>query len=81
MRVLVIGASGAVGIRIVSQLRDGGHQVTGSCRSPGKMARLRAAGADPVVLDALDARAVREAVAAAAPEAIIYQATALAGAW
>ena len=80
MRVLVIGASGAVGIRIVSQLRDGGHQVTGSCRSPGKAARLRAAGADPVVLDALDARAVREAVAAAAPEAVIYQATALAGA-
>jgi nucleoside-diphosphate-sugar epimerase len=80
MRVLVIGASGAVGIRIVSQLRDSGHQVTGSCRSPGKTARLREAGADPVVLDALDARAVRAAVAAAAPEAIIYQATALAGA-
>jgi len=80
MRVLVIGASGAVGIRIVAQLRDDGHQVTGSCRSPGKTARLRAAGADPVVLDALDARAVREAVAAAVPEAIIYQATALAGA-
>jgi nucleoside-diphosphate-sugar epimerase len=30
------------------------------------------------VLDALDARAVREAVAAAAPDAIIHQATALA---
>jgi nucleoside-diphosphate-sugar epimerase len=80
MRVLVIGASGAIGIRIVSQLREHGHQVTGSCRAPGKAARVRAAGADPVVLDALDGQAVRAAVAAARPEAIIYQATALADA-
>jgi nucleoside-diphosphate-sugar epimerase len=80
MRVLVIGASGAIGIRIVSQLCEHGHQVTGSCHTPGKTAQVRAAGADPVVLDALDGQAVRAAVAAARPEAIIYQATALANA-
>jgi nucleoside-diphosphate-sugar epimerase len=80
MRVLVIGASGAIGVRIVSQLREHGHQVTGSCHTPQKTAQVRAAGADPVVLDALDGQAVRAAVAAARPEAIIYQATALANA-
>ncbi|MGH2881522.1 MAG: NAD-dependent epimerase/dehydratase family protein, partial [Solirubrobacteraceae bacterium] len=79
MKILVIGATGVIGTRIVSQLQQNGHEVTGTSRSPGKAARLRALGAEPVVLDALDAKAVREAVGAARPEAIIYQATALAG--
>jgi len=51
--------------------------VIGSSRSSGNAARLRALGAEPIVLDALDARAVREAVAAARPDGIVYQATAL----
>jgi nucleoside-diphosphate-sugar epimerase len=80
MRVLVVGASGAIGARLVSQLRQRGHEVTGSSRSPGKAGRLRALGAEPIVLDALDAAAVRRAVAAARPDAMIYQATSLADA-
>jgi nucleoside-diphosphate-sugar epimerase len=80
MRVFVVGASGAIGRRLVPQLMERGHEVTGSARSPGKAARLRTLGAESVVLDALDAQAVREAVAAAEPDAIIHQATALADA-
>ena len=80
MRVLVVGASGAIGTRLIPQLIERGHEVTGSCRSPGNTGRLRELGAEPVVLDALDAGAVRDAVAAARPDAIIYQATALANA-
>jgi 2-alkyl-3-oxoalkanoate reductase len=80
MRVLVVGASGAIGTRLVPQLVEHGHQVTGTCRSPAKTAQLRELGAEPVVLDALDANAVRDTVAGARPDAIIYQATALAGA-
>lgn len=80
MRVLVVGASGAIGARLIPQLADRGHQVIGSSRSPGKTERLRRLGAEPIVLDVLDARAVRAAVAAARPGAIIYQATALADA-
>ena len=78
MRVLVVGASGAIGTRLVPQLRERGHEVIGSSRSSGKAERLRALGAEPIVLDALDAKATRAAVAAARPDAIIYQATALA---
>jgi 2-alkyl-3-oxoalkanoate reductase len=78
MRVFVVGASGAIGTRLVPQLIERGHVVIGSCRSPDGAERLRALGAKPVALDALDARAVREAVAAAEPEAIVHQATALA---
>jgi nucleoside-diphosphate-sugar epimerase len=79
MRVFVAGASGAIGARLVSQLIDRGHEVTGTCRSPAKAERLRAAGAAPVALDLLDPAAVRAAVFDAAPDAIIHEATALAG--
>jgi 2-alkyl-3-oxoalkanoate reductase len=79
MRVLVVGASGAIGSRLVPQLMERGHEVIGSARSPDKAEQLRRLGAESVVLDALDARAVREAVAAARPDAIAHQATALTG--
>src|ERR671914_1689563 len=79
MRVFVVGASGAIGSRLVPQLIERGHKVIGSARSPDKAERLRGLGAESVVLDALDARAVREAVAAARPDAIVHQATALSG--
>jgi nucleoside-diphosphate-sugar epimerase len=78
MKVLLVGASGAIGGRLVPQLIDDGHEVIGTCHSPAKTEQLRALGAEPVVLDALDARAVRETVARAEPDAIVYQATALA---
>jgi nucleoside-diphosphate-sugar epimerase len=78
MRVFVVGASGAIGTRLVPQLIDRGHEVIGTSRSPDKAKGLRALGAEAVVLDALDARAVREAVRRAEPNAIVHQATALA---
>jgi uncharacterized protein YbjT (DUF2867 family) len=49
MKVLLIGASGAIGGRLVPQLIDGGHEVIGTCHSPAKTERLRALGAEPVV--------------------------------
>jgi nucleoside-diphosphate-sugar epimerase len=78
MRVLVVGASGAIGRHLVPQLIDHGHEVTGTFRSAGSADRVRSLGAKPVELDALDARAVRAVVLEDAPEAIIHQATALA---
>ena len=79
MRVFVAGASGAIGTRLVPQLVERGHEVVGSSRSPEKAGRLRELGAQPVVLDLLDPGAVRAAVAEARPDAIVHQATALAG--
>jgi 2-alkyl-3-oxoalkanoate reductase len=80
MKVFVAGASGALGARLVPQLVARGHHLIGTTRSPEKAKHLAAAGAEPVVLDVLDASAVREAVVAAGPDAIVHQATALAGA-
>ena len=78
MRVFVVGASGAIGTRLVPQLIDRGHEVIGTSRSPGNAERIRALGAQPVALDLLDARAVRKAVLETEPDAIVHQATALA---
>jgi nucleoside-diphosphate-sugar epimerase len=78
MRVFVAGASGAIGSRLVAQLVDQGHEVVGTCRSAGSTERVRTLGAEPVVLDLLDARAVRKAVLDSEPDAILHQATALA---
>jgi nucleoside-diphosphate-sugar epimerase len=79
MRIFIAGAGGAIGARLVPQLVQRGHEVIGSSRTPEKADRLRALGAEPVVLDLLDADAVRSAIAAAKPGAIVHQATALAG--
>jgi 2-alkyl-3-oxoalkanoate reductase len=78
MRVLVAGASGAIGTRLVPQLIDRGHEVIGTSRSPENAERVQALGAKPIALDLLDPRAVRKAVLEAEPDAIVHQATALA---
>ena len=78
MRVLVVGASGAIGTRLVPLLIERGHQVIGTSRSRERRERIRALGAEPIVLDLLDPCAVREAVLDAGPDAIVNQATALA---
>ena len=79
MRVFVAGAGGAVGRHLVPQLVARGHEVVVSTRSPEKLERLRALGAEAVVMDGLDAGSVGEAVARAEPEVVVHQMTALAG--
>jgi nucleoside-diphosphate-sugar epimerase len=78
MRVFVMGATGALGRYLIPGLVAAGHQVTAATRTPGKVAQLREAGAEPVVADGLDREAVIAAVQAAAPEVIVHQMTALA---
>ena len=79
MKVLVTGASGAIGKQLVPKLVSAGHTVTGITTSPEKREMLRGLGAEPVVADVLDAEEIGAVVAAASPEAIIHEATALAG--
>ena len=80
VRVFVAGGSGAVGRRLVPQLVAHGHQVTATTTSAAKLGVLEQLGADGVVMDGLDAVSVGEAVAAARPDAIVHQMTALSAA-
>jgi nucleoside-diphosphate-sugar epimerase len=79
MKVFVAGATGAVGKQLVPQLLAGGYEVAAMTRSPQHAASLRAAGAEPVVADALDRTAVLRAVTHTAPDVVIHQLTALTG--
>ncbi|HYT21007.1 MAG TPA: NAD(P)-dependent oxidoreductase [Candidatus Polarisedimenticolia bacterium] len=78
MRVLVAGATGVVGKRLVPMLVAAGHEVVGSTQSPEKVKSVTAMGAEPVVLDLLNREAVMKAVVAARPDAVVHQATSLA---
>jgi 2-alkyl-3-oxoalkanoate reductase len=79
MKVFVAGATGALGRQLVPQLVARGHKVAAMTRSTSKQDLVRRLGAWPVVADALDADAVAQAVAAAEPEVIVHELTALSG--
>ena len=76
MRILIAGASGAIGTPLVRRLRASQHEVFALSRPPGS-ARLQEMGAEPVVADALDAAAVKEAVGRIRPDAVINELTSL----
>ncbi|MGW7253600.1 NAD-dependent epimerase/dehydratase family protein [Streptomyces sp. NPDC054834] len=77
MRVFVAGGTGVLGRRLVPQLVARGHHVTATTTSAAKLGSLTRLGADGVVMDGLDAVSVGEAVAAARPDAIVHQMTAI----
>jgi 2-alkyl-3-oxoalkanoate reductase len=79
LRIFLAGATGTLGRRLVPRLIERGHHVTGTTRSEERAALLREMGAEPAILDPLDADAVRDAVAAARPDVVVHQLTALAG--
>ncbi|WP_345473264.1 NAD(P)-dependent oxidoreductase [Actinoallomurus oryzae] len=77
MRVLVAGATGVIGARMVPLLGAVGHEVLGLARPGGDTATLEAAGAEPVVADALDRDGLCRAVRQAAPDAVVNMLTAI----
>jgi nucleoside-diphosphate-sugar epimerase len=73
VRVLVAGASGAVGRPLVRELLAAGHEVIGMTRS--RADAIRELGAEPVEADALDSEAVLRAVEHARPDVVVNQLT------
>jgi nucleoside-diphosphate-sugar epimerase len=77
MKVLLAGATGALGKQLVPRLVADGHEVVGITRTESKLGMLRELGAAGVVADLLDPEQVARVVAEAEPEVIIHQLTAL----
>jgi nucleoside-diphosphate-sugar epimerase len=77
MRVLLVGASGAIGRRLIPWLLHRGYEVIGAFKNPAHFEQVQSLGAKPVVLDVLDREAVRKTVLGTGPDVIIHEATAL----
>lgn len=78
MRIVVAGATGVLGIRVVPLLAAAGHDVLGLTRTPGNVALLEERGARAAVCDVYDAGALQRIVADFAPEAVLHELTDLA---
>jgi 2-alkyl-3-oxoalkanoate reductase len=77
MRILIAGASGAIGRPLIRRLKAKQHEVFALTRSPDSAAASKEIGAEPVIADALDAAAVRAAVGRIRPDAVINELTSL----
>ena len=77
MRILIAGATGAIGLPLVRHLKDAGHTVFGLARSEQSSRILSEIGAGAVVADATDAVAIRAAIARVRPDAVINELTSL----
>ncbi len=75
MKVLLAGATGAIGRRLVPRLVEVGHQVTAMTRSKEKLGELYELGAEPILCDVFDAGRLGSVVAKAKPDAVINQLT------
>jgi nucleoside-diphosphate-sugar epimerase len=80
MRILVAGATGAVGRSLLPRLVTAGHHVVGTTRNEQKTDLIRELGGEACVADGLSAASVRRAVDLAQPDAIIHEMTDLKGA-
>jgi nucleoside-diphosphate-sugar epimerase len=76
MRVLLAGASGAVGTPLTGQLIAAGHEVVGITRSQANAQRLRNDGAEAVVADVMDRENLLTAVRDVRADAVMHQLTA-----
>ena len=77
MKVLVAGATGAIGKPLSRGLKAAGHDVIGTTRTPEGAARLAAGGVQPVVADAMDRDALLKALEGLRADAVIHELTSL----
>jgi nucleoside-diphosphate-sugar epimerase len=77
MKVFVAGATGAIGQPLIAELIAEGHTVTGMTHSEAGARRLRAAGVDVAIADALNGDAVERVLRASHAEVVIDELTAI----
>jgi nucleoside-diphosphate-sugar epimerase len=75
MKILVAGAMGVIGRRLVPLLIEAGHEVTGTTRNAEKSQKLQQMGASPVIIDVFNRAELIELVRKIQPEVIIHQLT------
>lgn len=74
MRIVIAGGHGRIALRLERLLSAGGHEVAGVIRKPEQADDLRAAGAEPVVLDLESASVEMVAAALHGADAAVFAA-------
>ena len=77
MKIMLAGASGAIGRALVPLLVRAGHDVVGMVQRPRSAELVHALGAEPRTVDALDAEAVLRCFRETRPQVVIHQLTAI----
>jgi 2-alkyl-3-oxoalkanoate reductase len=77
MKVLLAGATGAIGRPLTRRLVEAGHEVVGLTRRPERVGEIEAAGARGVACDVIDRKATLAVVREARPDVVVDQTTAL----
>jgi nucleoside-diphosphate-sugar epimerase len=77
MKILVAGASGAMGRALIPLLVRAGHDVVGMVQRPRSAEVVHSLGAEPRTADALDAVAVLSSFREVRPQMVIHQLTAI----
>ena len=75
MRTFLAGGSGVIGARLIPLLTAAGHIVGATTRSPDKASVLAELGAEPIVVDVLDAECLQQCVVDFAPQIVLHQVT------
>ena len=77
MKILVAGATGVIGRRLIQRLTGNGHDVVGLVRRPEEIERIRRFGAEPVQVDVFDRGALQAILDRVRPAAVIDELTSL----
>jgi nucleoside-diphosphate-sugar epimerase len=77
MKILVAGASGAMGRALIPLLVRAGHDVVGMVQRPRSVEVVHSLGAEPRTADALDAAAVLSCFRETKPQVVVHQLTAI----
>lgn len=74
MKILIIGATGGIGHRLLPMLIENGHEVVGLHRKPEQAEAIRAAGAEPHLGDVMEMGVEEFVSAAQGCDAIVFSA-------
>lgn len=77
MKVLIAGATGAIGRPLARCLNQNYHTVFALARTPESSRAVTQLGAEPVIADALDAASVKAVITKVQPDAVINELTSL----
>jgi nucleoside-diphosphate-sugar epimerase len=75
VKIFLAGATGVIGRRLIPLLIGAGHFVSGTTRDADKVPALKRTGAQAIVLDVFNQRALHDAVTRVKPDVVIHQLT------